>query len=111
MVKFYVIASEIAKMTGHNTFEERQLGKEKAKKELIDLILNRSGIVKKYITNNKHKEFTYWFRLVKKFKNRDTNEIKTIPNKQFSMKSLPSLSFKNFELIVNPIDIKINVHR
>ena len=52
MVKFYVIASEIAKMTGHNTFEERQLGKEKAKKELIDLILNRSGIVKKYIPNN-----------------------------------------------------------
>ena len=48
---------------------------------------------------------------VKKFKNKDTNDIKAIPNKQFSIKSLPSLNFKNFELIINPIDIKINVHK
>ena len=35
-------------------------------------------------------------------------EINTIPNKLFSMKSFPSLNFKSFELIINPIDIKIN---
>ena len=81
--------------------------------EQIKVFLSWSKFIwaKKYITNNKHKEFTYWFRLVKKFKNSDTNEIKTIPNRQFSMKSLPSLRFKNFELIINPIDIKVNAHR
>ncbi len=67
--------------------------------------------VKKYIIINKIKEFINWFKFVKKFKKRDKKDINTIPYNPFSIKSFPSLSFKNFKLTTNPIDINVNAHR
>jgi len=44
MKNIIIVASELAIMTGHNNFD-----KEKGIQKVIDSILNRSGIVKKYI--------------------------------------------------------------
>ena len=45
-IKF--IASELAIVTGHNKYEKKQ--------KVIDTVLNRSGIVKKYIPQSKIEE-------------------------------------------------------
>ena len=47
MITFYIIASELAKITGHNTFDVKKLGKEIANNKLKEEILVRSGLLKK----------------------------------------------------------------
>ena len=51
MKDIYLIASELAIITGHNNFD-----KEKGIKKVIDSILNRSGIVDKYIPKSNVEE-------------------------------------------------------
>ena len=48
MNKIIIVASELAFITGHNKFEPLQ--------KVIDTVLNRSSIVKKYIPKTKIEE-------------------------------------------------------
>lgn len=49
MITFYIIASELAKITGHNSFDVKKIGKEIANNKLKEEILVRSGLLKKDI--------------------------------------------------------------
>ena len=51
MININIIASELAIMTGHNNFD-----KEEGVKKVIDSILNRSGIIEKYIPKSNVEE-------------------------------------------------------
>ena len=48
MLKVIIIASELSIITGHNKYEKIQ--------KAIDSVLNRSGIVQKYIPKSKIEE-------------------------------------------------------
>ena len=50
MNKIIIVASELSVMTGHKNFNEKD------KLKVINLILNRNGIVKKYIPKSKIEE-------------------------------------------------------
>ena len=91
MKKIFVVASELAIITGHNTFENIQ--------KAIDSVLNRSGIVKIYIPKSKVEETLLnlkdkdFIKIKKELKLPDDTSLKEVEDvikKQVMGKSLDS---------------------
>jgi len=84
MITFYIIASELAKITGHNTFDIKKLGEEIANNKLKEEILVRSGLLKKDIPKT---------NIERKLSVLENDKIESL-KKDFKAKDIKDLSIK-----------------